>query len=160
MISDPSEISLIEPYEKRPFRFLEIWEDSGWQIKVYGIAYKRDLPRSELVEAAKQQVIPHLQNNTAHHYNVGFLGVHDGRGANFIFLGYWADENELHHHVYLSPTDDISNFHYSTPAGLIACVWDLHLMHFERQAWVEMVLANPQGPDLEAYLACRFNGNA
>ena len=29
----------------------------------------------------------------------------------------------------------------------------------ERQAWVDTVLANPAGPDIEAYLACRFNGD-
>ncbi|HSF81772.1 MAG TPA: hypothetical protein VLA49_11090 [Anaerolineales bacterium] len=46
---------------------------------------------------------------------------------------------------------------YATPTGLTACVWDLRLMAFERQSWLETVLANPSGPDLEAYLACRLN---
>ena len=31
---------------------------------------------------------------------------------------------------------------------------------FERSAWVECVLTNPKGPDLEAYLARRFSGEA
>lgn len=155
-----SQITLIEPYSPRPFRFLELWEVDGWRIKVYGIAYQRGLPRPELVEAAKEQALPHLENNSDPHYGTGFLGVHDGRGANFVFIDYWADENELHHHVYISPTDDVANFRYATPTGLIACVWDLQLLSFERQAWVETVLANPEGPDVEAYLACTYNGEA
>ena len=32
--------------------------------------------------------------------------------------------------------------------------------YFERQAWIECVLTNPNGPDLEAYLARRFEGEA
>lgn len=160
IMTDGNKINLIEPYAPRPFRFLELWEVNGWRIKVYGIAYKGELPRPELVEAAKVRALAHLVDNSDPHYSVGFLGVHDGRGANFIFIDYWADENELHHHVYISPTDDVPNFRYATPTGLIACVWDLQLMAFERQAWVETVLANPAGPDVEAYLACRYNGDA
>jgi hypothetical protein len=38
-------------------------------------------------------------------YHLGFLGVHDGRTSNFVFLDYWAEENELHHHVFVSPAD-------------------------------------------------------
>jgi hypothetical protein len=44
---------LAEPYKPRPIRFLELWEESGWRMKVYGIAYNRSLPRHELIEAAK-----------------------------------------------------------------------------------------------------------
>ena len=36
------------------------------------------------------------------------------------------------------------------PAG---CVWELAVVDFERRAWIEDVLANPDGPDLERYLA-------
>lgn len=34
-----------------------------------------------------------------------------------------------------------------------ACVWDLTVIGFERQAWLERALANPAGPGLDAYLA-------
>jgi hypothetical protein len=44
------------------------------------------------------------------------------------------------------------------PAGPSVCVWDLFLQGFERDAWVEEVLANPRGPDIESYLDRRFDG--
>jgi hypothetical protein len=44
-------------------------------------------------------------------------------------------------------------FTYVTPSGLTACVWDLCVQCFERQAGVDCVLANPDGPDLKAYVA-------
>ena len=33
------------------------------------------------------------------------------------------------------------------------CVWELAIVDFERRAWIEDVLANSPGPDLERYLA-------
>jgi hypothetical protein len=47
------ELNLQEAYDVRPIRFLELWHESGWTLKVYGIAYGRERPREELVEAAK-----------------------------------------------------------------------------------------------------------
>jgi len=154
-------IELKEPYQTRPIRFLELWQEDGWRMKIYGITYQGPLPRAELVEAAKRLARPHLQAADGHnHYGVGFIGVHDGRGANFVFVDYWADENEMHHHVYVSPADRPEEWEYVTPIGLVACVWDLRVMWFEREAWVETVLANPAGPDVEEYLECRLNEDA
>jgi hypothetical protein len=154
-------IKLQESYQARPIRFLELWREAEWRMKVYGIAYQRPLPRPELVEAAKRITRPHLRTAKSQtHYGVGFLGVHDGRGANFVFVDYWADENELHHHVYVSPSDKPKALEYVTPTGLIACVWDLRVMWFERQAWVETILANPTGPDVEQYLSRRLHEDA
>jgi len=151
---------LLEPYKARPIRLLELWRESGWTLKVYGIAYgQRQYPREELVEAAKAVSRRHLTGSTSeqNHYGVGFLGVHDGRGANFAFLDYWADENELHHHLYVSPSDEPASLEDVTSTELIACTWDLRVLSFEREAWVETVLANPSGPDLERYLARTLN---
>ncbi len=145
---------LQEPYAPRPIRPLAPWENAGWRLKVYGIAYGRDLPRPALVQAAQQIAAQRLPQPavTPDRYGVGFLGVHDGRGAAFVFVDWWQSENELHHHVYVAPTERPRALEYVTPTGLSACVWDLAVICFERKAWLETVLANPAGPDLDAYL--------
>jgi prepilin-type processing-associated H-X9-DG protein len=147
------------PYQERSIRFLELWHQAGWRLKVYGIAYHGVAPRPELIAAAKAVAAERLATvpDSIRHYSVGFLGVHDGRTANFVFVDWWADENELHHHVYVSPTHEPARFTYITPSGLTACVWDLRLMAFERQAWVDTVLKRHGGPDVEAYLQQRLN---
>ncbi len=152
-------LELCEPYEARPIRFLEDWHESGWRLKVYGIAYRRPAPRRELVAAAKRIAVERLPQpaQAEGRYGVGFLGVHDGRGANFIFVDWWADENELHHHVYASPSDQPTALRYLTPTGVIVCVWDLRVLGFERQAWMDNVLTNADGPDLDGYMMCRLN---
>jgi prepilin-type processing-associated H-X9-DG protein len=151
-----------KPCEPRPIRFLELWQPDDWSVKVYGIAYGRPTPRTELVEAAKavaQEALAETAIATKH-YGVGFLGVHDGRTANFVFVDWWADENELHHHVYLSPSDDPTRLVENRATGPIACVWDLRVVSFERDAWLSNVLRNARGPDLEGYLAVRLSEDA
>lgn len=153
-------VILLEAYRPRPVIFLEIWPYAGWRMKVYGIAYGRPRPDAVLVDAAKRIAEARLplpaESDTR--YGVGFIGVHQGRGSTFVFVDWWAEENELYHHVYVAPNDHPSSLEYRTPSGLTACVWDLAVMSFERQAWVEHVLANPAGPDIEAYLRHRMEG--
>jgi hypothetical protein len=36
-------------------------------------------------------------------------------------------------------------------------VWDGALLAFERQAWVDAVLNNPNGPSVEQYLSTQMN---
>jgi hypothetical protein len=144
--------NLVEPYQKRPIRFLELWEKDGWRLKVYSLAYQMPLARPQVVECSKAILWDHLQ-----HYNVGFIGVNDGRGAIFAFVDFWADENELHHHVFVSPKEEVEKLAYKTPTGLTACVWDAALLSFERQAWVDTMLNNPNGPDPEEYLQTQMN---
>ena len=37
--------------------------------------------------------------------------------------------------------------------GLVARVWNLHLMHYERSAWIDWVLRQPEKPDVNAYFS-------
>ena len=151
-------MQLQEPYQKRPVRFLDVWQHNGWRLKVYGIAYQRDLPRPELVAAAHETAAWMLPEITADRYGVGFMGVHDGRGANIVFVDWWANENELFHNVYYSPPEAPRILRAARPGELTACTWDLAVMCYERTAWLETVLSNPAGPDFEAYLARRLDG--
>lgn len=152
-------IDLIEPYAPRPIRSFGQWTVAGMRLKVHGIAYHLAQPRAEVIEAARDLVQRELPQLSAgqNHYGVGFVGIHDGRGAIFVFIDFWADENELHHHVYIAPKDRPTQLADKTSSGLIACVWDLAVIGFERQAWIDCVLANRTGPDREAYLARQMN---
>lgn len=147
------------PYQPRPIRFLNLWQVNGWRIKLYGIACARPLPQPQLVAAAQRVATQHLGSLPCdlHHYNIGFLGVHEGRTANFVFLDFWADENELHHHVFVSPTENPDALTCVTATGLSACVWDLRLQAFERDAWVAHILQQSAAPDFEGYLATTLN---
>jgi hypothetical protein len=155
-------LKLTTACELRPIRFLELWQPEDWRMKVYGIAYGRPGPRAELILAAKETALRMLKEQAAatKHYSAGFLGVHDGRTGGFVFVDWWADENELHHHFFISPPDEPTQLFDRTATGPHACVWDLRVIAFERDAWLARVLRNPGGPDIEAYLFERLNEDA
>src|SRR5216684_6792251 len=77
----------IQPYEARSFRFIELLSIGPsrtgiiWRMKLYGIAYRRELPRPELLDAARRVAAETLAKETASNYKVGFVGAHDGRNA-------------------------------------------------------------------------------
>ena len=154
-------ISLLQRYRTRPIRPLGLWAAQGWRIKTYGIAYDTPAPRAELVEAVKRRALEVLpQPPTADgRYGAGFLGAHDGRGGCFAFIDWWSDENELHHHAFTAPWDAPADLRSVPDDASIGCVWDLAVIAFERKAWVDSVLANPSGPDLDAYLDLQLTAN-
>ncbi len=149
------------PYEPRRIEFLELWRAGDWRLKLYGIAYARARPRPPLVAAAKRIASAQLASlpTDLEHYRVGFLGVHEGRTSNFIFLDFWTNENELRHHVFVSPISRPDEFLDFTPTSLSACVWDLHLQAFERDAWVAHVLRQSTSPDFDGYLSTTLNAD-
>jgi hypothetical protein len=147
------------PYQLRPIRFLGIWDFDAWRMKAYGISYANNVPDPGLINAARHIARQRLSQseNSIEHYGVGFIGIHEGKTDNFVFISWWSNENELYHHVYTSPTKQPENLVYMTPSGLTACTWDLRLMCFERDAWVEDVLKKYPEPDIIAYLDNTLN---
>ena len=152
---------LREPYRPRPVHFLDLWEPDGWTLKAYGISFAHQTPGAALVGAAKQRALECLPASGENgNYGIGFAGVHEGRDFNFVFVGWWANENELHLKRFLSPADEPANLREATADDCFGCVFDLQLIWFERNAWVEKVLVNPQGPNLQAYLKKRLTDQA
>ena len=146
-------------YRKRSVRFMGLLRADDWRLKEYGISYRGERPAPLLVQAARDVAKQRLglSGGLSNHYGVGFVGVHEGKTGNFVFVDWWADQNELHHHVYVSPLDSPADLEYETPSGLSACIWDLFVIGHERDAWVECVLKSPRDPDLETYLETVLN---
>jgi hypothetical protein len=132
----------MQPYEARFFRFIELLSINGWRMKLYGIAWQRELPRAKLIESAKAIAADQLARETAPNYKVGFIGVHDGRDACFVFVDFWGNENELFHRVFLSRSNDPAGLSAAASADSSVCVWDLRLQSFEREAWISMSCAS------------------
>ena len=153
-------ISLAEPYATRSVRCLDLLTLNGWHLKLYGITYRGERPVEALVDAAVAAAQERLPRPavTNDRYGVGFVGAHDGRSANFVFVDWWAHEDELHHHAWLSSKKEPGRLRATSPDDFTACAWDLAVIGHERAAWVRHVLARAQGPDLDAYLSDRLSG--
>jgi hypothetical protein len=152
-------ITLREPYASRSVRALDLLDLGGWRVKLYGITYRGERPVQALVHAAAAAAQERLPRPavTGDRYGVGFVGAHDGRGANFVFVDWWANEDELHHLTWVSSKEEPGRLQPTGPDDFTACAWDLALIGHERASWVRHVLSRTQGPDVEAYLADRLN---
>jgi len=151
----------LQMYRPRPIRCVGTWTVDDWRLKLYGIAYDREQPRPALVDAAARVARSQLPHPAAGagRYGVGFVGAHDGRDGCVAFIDWWANEDELHHHLYVSPPDRPGDLTPARSTDFTACVWDLAVLAFEREAWLAAVLTNPDGPDLERYLQTQLNAD-
>jgi hypothetical protein len=150
-------IQKLEPYAPRRIHWLENWQAGGWAIKIYVLNYADSDPDEALLAAAKQAALEVLPQPavSAHRYGVGFLGLHQGRSYDFVFVDWWKYESELEQHHFMRPDSHATELEEVT-SELSADVWDLYLLAFERQAWVNHVLKAEQ-PDISAYMAAQLN---
>ena len=152
-------IPLVAPYSARRIRHLELWEPPGWCLKVYGIAHQtQPLPDANLLEAVKATVsiaLPSVLPENS--YGLGFVIVHVCQEATFLLVDYWMDENIIHQDLQWSQPSTPIRFRDLSSSGIMACIWEMRVQAFERQAWVDTVLANGKGPDVDAYLERRLN---
>ncbi len=154
-MGDSGALSFAEAYAPRAVRPLGVRSFGDWTLKLYGIAYGREEPSAELVEAAfgaADVALPVPARDDAR-YGLGFLGIHEGRDSNFVFVSWWENENELQHRVFYSAPDRPRDLRAATPEEPIACVWDLSVIGHEREAWIRHVLSRPDEADREGYLA-------
>lgn len=160
------------PYQHRPVRFIELWRPiDGWQLKVYGINVDQNrnsdasVVDKHLLAEAKATIASTLQRpgatgNAAH--GIGFMIVHQGILGNWIMLDWWSHEilwNQLLFRSESATAPDI----VPVTNGIIACVWEIPLICFERDAWVRLVLQAGQSVSrqeaVSAYLQTRYNGD-
>ena len=137
---------------------------------MYGISARAERPPAAQVEAAIEFVSSRLpepairpdERDTGSalsraRYGVGILIVHEATEGLFVLLSWWVGENMLNHEVYFSPATETPRLEALSPPGIVACVWELAVLAHERQAWVDRVLNNAAGPDLDGYLESRLN---
>ena len=150
----------LRPYRPRHLRFIRRQDLGDWRIKVYGIATFGRTARSDLIEpavslAARTLPQPAVNDDRP---GAGFVIAHDAANVCFALIYWWQSANELHQRVFVSPLADPANFRPLENPGA-SCVWELGIIDFERRAWLEDVLANPAGPNIDRYLSRALNAD-
>lgn len=149
-----------EPFRLRPIQFQEVYGVDGWRLKLYAIRYG-DAP---LDTATYAEVFPQAWSAlprpavTPQRPGLGFVIQHQGRGMHYLVLCWWDNENELCQRVFVRRFGTGEKWR-AARAGESACVWDLQVIWFERQAYVDTMLSSGVA-DAEAYLARRLNVQA
>ena len=148
---------LKEPYQARTIRYLERFEADDWQLKLYSILYGDKTADANLLNAAKETALSFLPRPavTPNHYGLGFISVHQGKSYDFVSVAYWTYETELRHQSYMRPSSTSSSLE-AVKHELSTDVWDLRLLAFERDAWLETILKS-ETPNPQAYLEQTLN---
>ncbi|MEU8876610.1 hypothetical protein AB0D24_36810 [Streptomyces javensis] len=159
MSAQQGPVVLRQPHRPRAIGFLGLETVGGWAVKVYGISASADVPRPALVAATVEAAASALPSpaRTDSRYGIGFAIAHDAADRCFALVDWWHGENEIHQRLFSAPLErpDALMPH---PGEAIGCVWELAVTDFERRAWLRHVLANPEGPDRDGYLAAHFTG--
>ncbi len=142
------------PYRPRRIRFVRLEEAKGWRLKVYNILHHSKEPSEALLAAASDTALAFLPQPAAgpDRYGVGFLVVHQGSSYDFLTVAYWTYQTELRSQTYMRPSSGSYLLEPVSGSELSADVWDLRLLAFERDAWVDAAL-RPEHADLDGYLA-------
>lgn len=153
----------LSKYKKRPVRFMEIIECNGWKIKLYSISSKHKLVDIQCIEQAKKQLPVWLMNSKLYPletYKVATLILHEGREGCFAIINWWIDENMLQQFAYLATNDEPEIFRLYSDKGIITCVWEMAVLWFERNAWVDHVLNAPgDAENINHYLQQQLNAD-
>lgn len=143
----------LSAYKPRHIRFVKLWRPKDWTLKVYMIsAHGNKLPE-EFENSALKFIEGKLPEGVDNH-RAGFVIIHHGVIGNWVMLDWWSTVL-LFQRVY---KENSEGGFVEAPADLVQCIWELNVTAFERQAWVDSVLANPRGPDVDEYFDAHFDG--
>lgn len=145
-----------ELFGQRPVRHEGLREMAGYRMKVYSVRYgSAELERGLYEEAMglAESVLPRPAV-MAGRYGVGFVIWHQGRGMHYLVMNWWARENELPGRIWVREFGSAG--WRPAAADESVCVWDLEIIWFERNAFVEEVLSKERA-DVGAYLARVMN---
>lgn len=153
----------LQPYAPRPVRYLGLLHCDGWRIKTYSISVKSERVSEGAVALVESLLPTWLANNTAYPldtYRIASLILHDGREGCFAILSWWIDSNMLQAQVHLATDAARRDFRLFSDRGIFTCIWEMAVLWFERNAWVEHVLAHPEDPQgIDRYLAQHLNAD-
>jgi hypothetical protein len=144
-------------YQPRPLNFLGVESVAGHRLKVYSIRHG-DQPFDRARFAGGWElatpVLPQ-PDIAAGRPGAGFAILHQGATGDYFVLCWWDLQNELPTRVFVRA----SNGWRPATGGESICVWDLHVMWWEREAYLTTVLAE-RADGVEAYLATVAEGYA
>jgi len=75
-------------------------------------------------------------------HGIGFVMVHFARDGNYLLLSRWYGGNMLKHDLFeLKQTPAGWQIISMESTGIVACVWELQVVAFERQTWICTAMA-------------------
>lgn len=137
--------------EAEAFRYLPRWVEAGKPVSLNGYRLK---PYSMYLTDKKEKTA--LQDSELHSllqtclppspepldHGVGFLIVHYARDGDYLLVSRWYGGNMLKHELFELLSDPGGwRAEPLRSTNIVACVWELQVITFERQSWVCTAMA-------------------
>jgi hypothetical protein len=148
---------MFDRFQPRPLTVLGIQQVAGYRVKRYAIRLG-DGPIDMARFDAGWDLVPDILPRpaiAAERPGVGFAILHQGRTGDYVILSWWDQQNELPTRILVR---DLSGWR-SAESSESFCVWDLRVMWWEREAYVNSILAGLLNA-AEAYLEAIIEGYA
>ena len=96
----------------------------------------------------------------ADEHKCGFAILHHARDGTYLLASRWFGGNMLKHEVFMvQGPAGAARLESIAASRIVACVWELEVIKFERDAWVRTAMAGLGKPEsLDAYFAAQMSG--
>ena len=153
----------MEQFKKRATSYSGLYEFNDWKFKVYRIKYDETRVIQDVEKIVKSK-LPNLikektKINAYPNYKIGTVIIHEAKDCVFTLVNWWIYENVMQHHVYFSELDSPNEIIDYSDKGIQFCVWDLAILWYERNLWIETILKNSKKPNWDSYLKNYYQQN-
>ena len=118
---------------------------NGYHLKAYELYYQAPVSGFRLDEPELRrlvgQCLPAAEDPLEH--RAGFVITHFARDGSYLLLSRWYGGNMLKHALF-EITESGGGWQIKSlgSTGIVACVWELQIIAFERQAWVSKAMTH------------------
>jgi|TARA_R110002073_G_scaffold45053_2_gene124637 hypothetical protein len=149
-----AEAKIVRGYEPRVFEYYGVHEARGVWIKLYSITRDGSETPKDVISASVSLGRKYIGSDPLD-APVGFVIAHVAREAVFYVVCWWNDENMLRTAVYRGSLEAPLVMESIADTNIVACVWELEIISFERDQWVDKVL-KPKKLSLADYLNTHY----
>lgn len=147
-------------YQQRAVSFLGTQAIGQAQLKMYYLASEKQaktpIPEPERQRQWVAQGLDEADFPGEHH--IGFAIIHAADDGDYLLISTWCDANMLRHRVFT--IDNENRLQPLDGTKIIACVWELAVMFYERNCWIEQVMTTEklEEANVQRYLQEGYSG--
>jgi hypothetical protein len=135
---------------------------NGYRLKSYAMFLSQQAPKEVLSDSDLENLLKKClaPSTDPLDHGIGFVLVHYARDGNYLLASRWYGGNMLKHELFvLSHTAQGWHAEPLVSTNIVACVWELQVITFERQAWVSTAMTRGGTEDsFESYFRMVLEG--
>lgn len=147
-------------YHQREVRFLGMRIVDQARIKIYYLNSEKQAETPVPGEDVQQKWLSQGvgQDDFPGEHHIGFAIIHAADDGYYLLISTWCDANMLRHRVFT--VDDQNRLQPLDSTKIIACIWELAVMFYERNCWIEQVMITEKIEDtnIQRYLQKGYSG--